>query len=117
MSVAVWGYASDHHKTQNHPNSTEIIIVSDFEMGLVFRTTQNLCHGQDQLILYRSGSFELYQNGVEVYSGTYTIDTEYSVVILFVGDSKLRCKFQYKSDGQNIASLTFQNETYRPCNR
>ena len=117
MSVAVNVYASDNHKSQNCPNKTEIIDVSDFEMGVVFRTTQNLCHGKDQLILYRSGSFELYQNGVEVYSGTYTIDTEYSIVILFVGDTKLRCKFQYKSDRQNIASLTFQNETYWPCNR
>lgn len=117
VSMAVCVYASDNHKFQNYPNKTEIIVDGDFEMGVVFRSTQNLCHGKDQLILYRSGSFELYQNGIEVYSGTYTIDTEYSIVVLFVGDSKLRCKFQYKSDGQNIASLTFQNETFWPCNR
>lgn len=117
MSLAVCVYASDNHKSQNSPNKTEIIVVSDFEMGTVFRTTQNLCHGQDQLILYRNGNFELYRNSVEVYSGTYTIDTEYSIVVLFVGDSKLRCKFEYKSDRQNIKSLTFQNETYWSCNK
>ncbi|MCQ2302423.1 MAG: hypothetical protein MJZ94_07365 [Bacteroidales bacterium] len=117
ISVAISANAADNRLTRNLPNSTEEVVVSDVKMNLVFRTTQNLCHGKDQLILYRSGSFELYQNSVEVYSGTYTIDTDNSVVVLFVGDSKLRCKFQYKSDGQNIASLTFQNETYWPCNR
>lgn len=117
MSIAVSSHATENRKTQSLSDSTNEVVVCDVNMGLVFRTTQNLCCGRDQMILYRSGSFELYQNQVEVYSGTYSIDTENNVVVLYVGDKKLRCKFYYKSDGQNISYLTFGNDRFTPCNR
>ena len=84
--------------------------------AIVFRSTQNLCCGSDQMILYSDGTYKLYQRGVEAYSGTYTIDSEYSVVVLNVEGTTLRCKYHTK-DGRNISYLTFQSDTFRPCNR
>ena len=117
LSIAISAYAIDKCFTNNHSNSNEQLILNEVNRGIVFRTTQNLCCGSDQMMLYRSGTYELYQGGVEAYSGKYTIDTEYHVVVLDVEGTKLRCKFQYKKNGYDIAYLTFGNDTFYPCER
>lgn len=107
----------DNPMTQNLSSFTNKVVLGEIDMGVVFRTNQNLCCGSDQLILYKSGNFELYQKGIEVYSGTYIVDSENKVVVLNVDGTKLRCKYQLKNDGQNISYLTFGNDIYRPCNK
>lgn len=87
--------------------------------AISFRTTQSLCHGTEQIILTTNGKFELYDDGVEVYSGTYTIDTSTggNVIKLFVEDRTIRCTFEYKSDHINIKCLTFRGNSYWTCKK
>ena len=87
--------------------------------AVVFRSTQSLCNGTEQIILRSNGTFELYDDGVSVYAGKYSIDrsTGSNVIELYVEDNTLRCTFNYKSDRMNISSLTFRGNVYRPCGR
>ena len=82
-----------------------------------FRSNQNLCSGTEQIILYSSGRYVLYDDGIEAYSGSYTVDAAYHAIILDVEGRGVRCNYTLKKDGQNIASLSFRGHTYYPCSR
>lgn len=82
-----------------------------------FRSNQNLCKGTEQIILYSSGRYVLYDDGIEAYSGSYTVDWENHAIILDVEGRGVRCTYSLKRDGQNLASLTFRGNIYYPCSR
>lgn len=82
-----------------------------------FRSNQSLCNGTEQIILYSSGTYALYDDGIEAYSGTYTVDASNHAIILDVDGRGVRCTYSLKKDGVNLATLTFRCNTYYPCRR
>lgn len=96
-----------------------VVALLSFSMAanaIVFPSTQSLCKGTEQIIMYRSGSFSLYDDGVEVYSGSYEVETSSKVIILYVEGKRLRCPYASK-DGRTVSSLTFRGNIYYPCRR
>jgi len=90
--------------------------------ALSFRATQSLCWENEQIILRTDGTFTLYDDGVKMISGTYTIDrsTGRNVVELYpLGDEDkaIRCTFRYIPNSLNVAALTFRGYEYRACSR
>ena len=96
---------------------TVLVLAAGAYAQVRFRANQNLCRGTEQLILYSSGRYVLYDDGVEAYSGSYTVESEYHAIILDVEGRGVRCTYSLKKDGQNIASLVFRGNTYYPCSR
>lgn len=99
-----------------------LIVVISFVASanaLSFRTTQSLCWQTEQIILSSNGTFVIYDDGVKVYSGSYSIDrsTGGNAIELYVGEHTLRCTFSWAKDRINISSLTFRGNVYRPCRR
>ena len=82
-----------------------------------FRSNQNMCHDKVQILLYSSGRYVVYDDGVEAFSGAYTVESSYKAILLDVNGETLRCNYTLKKDGQNLASLTFRGATYYPCSR
>lgn len=118
----VFCFATERTPSTNTPNKNMQISqinfdVTDVNMNIVFRYTQKLCAGSELLILRSNGKFEVYTDGVELYSGTYDVESANKIVILNVEGKRFRCNYYLKSDGVNISKLTFQGVTYTPCNR
>ena len=94
-----------------------LTIATSAYAAIVFRTKQSLCYGTEQIILYSSGKYVIYDDSVEAYSGSYTIDSSDHVIILDVEGKSLRCKYYLKKDGLNISYMTFRGNNYYPCSR
>ena len=86
--------------------------------AVAFRSTQSICSGTTQMILYSNGNVKIYDDGVLMFSGTYSIvrDSGAPVVELYVEGETLRCTFR-QSREQKINSLTFRGAVYTPCSR
>ena len=96
---------------------TVLLIAMSAFAQVRFRANQNLCRRTEQIILYSSGRYVLYDDGIEAYSGSYTVDATYNAIILDVEGRGVRCNYTLKKDGQNIASLSFRGNLYYPCSR
>ena len=92
-------------------------IVANVYAQVRFRSNQSLCYGTEQIILYSSGNYALYDDGIEAYSGTYTVDASNHAIILDVEGRGVRCHYSLKNDGINLSSLSFRGNTYYPCKR
>lgn len=103
----------------------KLLLCSIFLIGIAatvfaqvrFRSNQSLCNGTEQIILYSSGTYALYDDGIEAYSGTYTVDASNHAIVLDVQGRGVRCTYSLKKDGVNLASLSFRGNTYYPCKR
>jgi len=82
--------------------------------AIVFRTTQSVC-GKDggQLIFRSSGTVEIWNNGVSVGEGTYTI--EGNIIIMTFQGGKMRLSAEH--NGQTLSWVSFRGDTYTKCNR
>ena len=108
------------------PNEMKKLLLSLISLTLIaasvfaqvrFRSNQSLCNGTEQIILYSSGTYALYDDGIEAYSGTYTVDASNHAIVLDVEGRGVRCTYSLKKDGVNLASLSFRGNTYYPCRR
>ena len=87
------------------------------ERQLGFRGgTQSLCCGREQVILKANHVCEVWENGVLAYSGEWKRSGT-TVVIMYFPDATLRAVITTDNGGTRITKMTFQGDTYYPCNR
>lgn len=88
--------------------------------AISFRSKQYLCSGNERIIFYTNGTYELYNGSQLKCSGEYTLITDESAIRMVVGRDVLRMKagitkggqctyFEYKDPD------TGERTIYRPC--
>jgi ABC-type uncharacterized transport system ATPase component len=81
--------------------------------GVIFRSQQSVCSGNEQIILKSSGVVQIFANSTLQYSGRYTIED--NVIILSIEGGEFRAKATMNSSKTKLHSLTFNDVTYRSC--
>lgn len=83
--------------------------------GVVFRTQQSLCSGNEQIILKSNGTVQIWTNSTLQYSGTYTV--EGNIIIMSVEGGQFRAKAEMNDSKTKVWNLTFNGTKYLPCNQ
>ncbi len=89
--------------------------------AISFRSKQFLCNGNERIIFYTNGTYELYNGSMLKFSGEYTIVTDESVVRMNVDGITLRMKAGISNGAQKCTYLEFKDPdtgkytTYHPC--
>lgn len=98
-----------------------VIGLSMSASAISFRSKQILCNGNEQIIFYTNGTYELYNGSQLKYSGEYTIITDESVVRLNIDGITLRLKAGISNGAQKCTYVEFKDPdtgkytTYHPC--
>ena len=83
--------------------------------GVVFRSQQSVCSGNEQVILKSNGTCQVWTSSTLQYSGTYTIEGD--IIIMSFEGGKFRAKAEMNSSKTKLFSLTFNNTLYRTCSK
>lgn len=89
--------------------------------AISFRSKQFLCNGNERIIFYTNGTYELYNGSQLKWSGEYTIITDESAIRMVVGRDVLRMKAGISNGAQKCTYVDFidpytgESTRYRPC--
>lgn len=81
--------------------------------GVVFRSQQSVCSGNEQIIFKSNGAVQIWTNSTLQYSGTYTI--EGNIIIMSVEGGEFRAKAEMNDSKTSLWNLTFNNVKYLSC--
>lgn len=90
--------------------------------AISFRSKQQLCSGNERIIFYTNGTYELYNGSMLKYSGSYTVIMDERVVKMTVDGVTLRMSAGITSGAQKCTSISFRDPdtgkytNYHPCN-
>ena len=83
--------------------------------GVIFRSQQSVCSGNEQIIFKSDGTVQVWTNSTLQYKGTYTI--EGSIIIMSVEGGQFRARASMNDSKTTLYDLTFNGTLYRRCNR